>query len=73
TEQAPPLSDRTVMIMSYSLCGVANFSSIAIQVGGIGAMAPDRKKDLSELGMQALIGGTLSSFMTASFAALVIV
>ncbi|MFN8845818.1 MAG: NupC/NupG family nucleoside CNT transporter [Bdellovibrionales bacterium] len=73
TEQAPQLSDRTVLIMSYALCGFANFSSIAIQVGGIGAMAPDRKKDLSELGMQALIGGTLSSFMTASFAALVIV
>jgi CNT family concentrative nucleoside transporter len=72
TEQAGQLSDRTVLIMSYALCGFANFSSIAIQVGGIGAMAPERKKDLSQLGMQALIGGTLSSFMTASFAALVI-
>jgi CNT family concentrative nucleoside transporter len=73
TEQAGQLSDRTVLIMSYTLCGFANFSSIAIQVGGIGAMAPNRKKELSQLGIQALIGGTLSSFMTASFAALVIV
>lgn len=72
TQQAHQLTDRSVIILSYALCGFANFSSIAIQVGGIGAMAPNRKADLSELGIRALIGGTLSSFMTASFAAFVL-
>lgn len=72
TQQASVLTDRSVIILSYALCGFANFSSIAIQVGGIGAMAPDRKTDLSRLGIKALIGGTLSSFMTASFAALIL-
>ncbi len=72
TREAPNLSERTVVILSYALCGFANFSSIAIQVGGIGAMAPDRKKDLAALGMRALLGGTLSSFMVASIAALLI-
>ncbi len=71
-KQAANFSDRTVIILSYALCGFANFSSIAIQVGGIGAMAPERKKDLAQLGIRALIGGTLSSFMTASFAAILI-
>ncbi len=72
TQQAGTLSDRTVVILSYALCGFANFSSIAIQVGGIGAMAPERKKDLASLGIRALIGGTLSSFMVASLAAILI-
>jgi concentrative nucleoside transporter, CNT family len=72
TQQASVLSDRSVIILSYALCGFANFSSIAIQVGGIGAMAPNRKTDLSRLGVKALIGGTLSSFMTASFAAMIL-
>lgn len=71
-KQSASFSDRTVIILSYALCGFANFSSIAIQVGGIGAMAPERKKDLAQLGIRALIGGTLSSFMTASFAAILI-
>lgn len=72
TKESVHLSERSVIILSYALCGFANFSSIAIQVGGIGAMAPDRKKDLSQLGMKALIGGTLSSFMTASMAAVIL-
>lgn len=72
TREAGNLSDRTVVILSYALCGFANFSSIAIQVGGIGAMAPERKKDLAALGIRALIGGTLSSFMVASLAAVLI-
>jgi concentrative nucleoside transporter, CNT family len=72
TREAGNLTDRTVVILSYALCGFANFSSIAIQVGGIGAMAPERKKDLAALGIRALIGGTLSSFMVASIAALLI-
>lgn len=72
TRESVNLTDRSVVILSYALCGFANFSSIAIQVGGIGAMAPERKKDLAQLGIKALIGGTLSSFMVASIAAILI-
>lgn len=72
TKLSANLSTNSVVILSYALCGFANFSSIAIQVGGIGAMAPNRKKDLAKLGIKALIGGTLSSFMVASLAALLI-
>lgn len=64
----PDLSARTATILSYALCGFANFSSIAIQIGGIGGMAPSRRADLARLGLRAVIGGTLSSFMTACFA-----
>lgn len=62
------LSERTVIILSYALCGFANFSSIAIQVGGIGAMAPDRRSDLARLGMRAITGGTIAAFITACIA-----
>lgn len=62
------LSERTVIILSYALCGFANFSSIAIQVGGIGAMAPDRRGDLARLGIKSIIGGTLAAFITACIA-----
>lgn len=72
TRESVNLSDRSVIILSYALCGFANFSSIAIQVGGIGAMAPNRKKDLAQLGMRALLGGTLASFLTASMAAVIL-
>jgi CNT family concentrative nucleoside transporter len=59
------LSARSVVIATYALCGFANFSSIAIQIGGIGGLAPERRGDLSRLGLRAMIGGTLASFMTA--------
>ena len=59
------LSARSVVIATYALCGFANFSSIAIQIGGIGGLAPERRSDLSRLGFRAMIGGTLASFMTA--------
>ncbi len=64
------LSDRTVLILSYALCGFANFSSIGIQIGGIGGIAPSRKSDLAKFGISAVIGGSLAAFMTASIAAL---
>ncbi|MEJ6707647.1 MAG: nucleoside transporter C-terminal domain-containing protein [Amylibacter sp.] len=64
----PELSERTVIILSYALCGFANFTSIAIQVGGIGAMAPDRRSDLAKLGVKSIIGGTLAAFITACIA-----
>jgi len=63
---ASTLSDRTVLIASYALCGFANFASIGIQVGGIGAMAPERRADLAKLGVRALIGGNLATFVCAA-------
>lgn len=59
------LSARSVVIATYALCGFANFSSIAIQIGGIGGLAPGRRSDLSRLGLRAMIGGTIASFLTA--------
>jgi concentrative nucleoside transporter, CNT family len=59
------LSARSVVIATYALCGFANFSSIAIQIGGIGGLAPERRGDLSRLGLRAMVGGTLAAFMTA--------
>ena len=66
------ISDRTAIISSYALCGFANFGSIGIQLGGIGGMAPDRRKDLSKLGMKAMIGGALASWLTATIAGILI-
>jgi CNT family concentrative nucleoside transporter len=59
------ISPRAAIITAYALCGFANFSSVAIQIGGIGGMAPNRRGDLSRLGLTAMWGGALSSFMTA--------
>lgn len=59
------LSARSVTIATYALCGFANFSSIAIQIGGIGGIAPERRHDLSRLGLRAMVAGTLAAFMTA--------
>lgn len=60
------ISDKTIVMASYALCGFANFSSIAIQIGGIGALAPNKKKDIAELGLKALLGGSLATLMTAT-------
>ncbi len=68
--QMPQLSDRGFLIASYALCGFANISSIGIQVGGIGAMAPERRGDLAKLGWRALIGGNLATFMCAAIVGL---
>ncbi len=62
------LSPKTMIITSFALCGFANFSSIAIQVGGIGELAPERRSDLARLGFRALICGTLASYLSATFA-----
>ena len=70
TEVASQLSDRTVLILSYALCGFANFSSIAIQIGGIGGMAPERRGELAQLGIKAVIGGSLATFLVATIAGL---
>jgi CNT family concentrative nucleoside transporter len=65
---AHPMSTRAATILTYALCGFANLSSIAIQLGGIGAIAPDRRKDLAAIGFRAMIGGLLASYMTACVA-----
>ncbi len=62
------LSEKAIIISTYALCGFANFSSIAIQIGGIGGMAPSRQADLSRLGFKALIAATLATMMTATIA-----
>ncbi|MCF7848822.1 MAG: NupC/NupG family nucleoside CNT transporter [Kiritimatiellales bacterium] len=71
-QQLQTLSPRSVTILTYALCGFANFSSIAIQIGGIGALAPERRHDLARLGLRALVAGTLACFMTACVAGILI-
>lgn len=66
------MSDRSIIIGTYALCGFANFSSIAIQIGGIGGLAPSRKSDIAALGMKGVIGGALASWMTAVIAGILI-
>ena len=62
------LSPRSVVIGTYALCGFANFSSIAIQIGGIGSLAPERRADVARLGLRAMFGGALASWLTATIA-----
>ena len=62
------LSYRGIVISTYALCGFANFGSIAIQIGGIGGMAPNRRSDIAKLGIKAMIGGSIAAFMTATIA-----
>ena len=59
-------SQKSIIMSTYLLCGFANFASIGIQIGGIGALIPNRKGLLSSLGVKALIGGTLASLFTAT-------
>mgnify|MGYP006104778957 FL=1 len=66
------ISQRTAIIASYALCGFANFGSIGIQLGGIGGMAPQKKKDLSTIAFRAMIGGALASWLTATIAGILI-
>ena len=71
-ESVVQLSERTITIVTYALCGFANFSSIGIQLGGIGGIAPQRRSDLARLGFKAMLGGTLAAFMTACIAGILI-
>ena len=66
------LSDRTAIIATYALCGFANFASIGIQMGGIGGMAPSRKKEIAGIAMKAMIGGAIASWITASIAGILV-
>jgi CNT family concentrative nucleoside transporter len=67
-ESTVEISERSQQIMTYALCGFANFSSIGIQLGGIGGMAPERRGDLARLGLRAMLGGTLVAFINACVA-----
>lgn len=62
------LTDKGRLIATYALCGFANFSSIAIQIGGIGGIAPDRKSDIARFGLRAVLGGSIATMMTATIA-----
>jgi CNT family concentrative nucleoside transporter len=64
----PTLDPKSFTIATFALCGFANFSSIGIQIGGIGALAPNRRHDLARLGLRAMFAGTLANFMTATIA-----
>ncbi len=66
----PTISVRTTLIATYALCGFANLPSIGIQIGGIGALAPDRRGDLASLALRAMIAGAFASWSTACVASL---
>ena len=63
---------KSVVMATYMLCGFANFASIGIQIGGIGIIAPSKSKMLTELGLRAMIGGTLVSLLSATFAGMIL-
>ncbi|HEY9685762.1 MAG TPA: nucleoside transporter C-terminal domain-containing protein [Coleofasciculaceae cyanobacterium] len=69
---AHTLDPRSVAIVTFALCGFANFGSVAIQVGGIGEMAPNRKHDLAELGLRALLCGTMASYVSGALAGVLV-
>ncbi|MCI0422601.1 MAG: NupC/NupG family nucleoside CNT transporter, partial [Acidobacteria bacterium] len=66
------LDSRSFIITTFALCGFANFGSIAIQVGGIGALAPSRRHDLASLGIRAMIAGTIANFLSATIAGMIL-
>jgi CNT family concentrative nucleoside transporter len=66
------LDPRSFTLATYALCGFANFGSIAIQIGGIGALVPERRADLARLGLRAMIGGLLTSYLTAAIVGMLI-
>ena len=72
SQQKGLMTERSYAIATYALCGFANFSSIAIQIGGIGALAPSRRNDLARLGLRAMIGGLLACYLTATVAGILI-
>jgi concentrative nucleoside transporter, CNT family len=68
----PVISDKGLLIVSIAICGFANFSSVGMQIGGIGEIAPGRRADLARLGMKALLCGTLASYLSATIAGILI-
>ncbi len=71
TGTIPVISDKGMMIVSIAICGFANFSSVGMQIGGISALAPERRTDLAKLGMHALLCGTLASYLSATIAGII--
>ncbi|MBA3664542.1 MAG: NupC/NupG family nucleoside CNT transporter [Bacteroidetes bacterium] len=69
---AKPLSEKGLIIASFAICGFANFSSVGMQIGGIGALAPERRADLAKLGLRALVSGTLASYLSATIAGMLL-
>ena len=69
---AEQLSEKSIIITTYALCGFANFASIGIQIGGISSLAPGQRKTLTELGLIALVGGTVAAFLTATIAGMMV-
>jgi Nucleoside permease len=68
---AEDISERTILIMTYALCGFANFGSLGILLGGLIALAPDRRHDLMSLGPKSLISGTMATMMTGAVISLI--
>jgi CNT family concentrative nucleoside transporter len=71
-KSVPVVTDKGLLIVSIAICGFANFSSVGMQIGGIGALAPERRADLARLGMKALLCGTLASYLSATIAGIVV-
>ncbi|HEY0865044.1 MAG TPA: nucleoside transporter C-terminal domain-containing protein [Lacunisphaera sp.] len=71
-KSVPIVTDKGLLILSIAICGFANFSSVGMQIGGIGALAPERRTDLAKLGLKALLCGTLASYLSATIAGIVI-
>jgi CNT family concentrative nucleoside transporter len=69
-KSVPIVTDKGLLIISIAICGFANFSSVGMQIGGIGALAPERRRDLAKLGMKALFCGTMASYLSATIAGL---
>jgi CNT family concentrative nucleoside transporter len=67
-KSVPVLTEKGLLIVSIAICGFANFSSVGMQIGGIGELAPERRSDLARLGMKALFCGTLASYLSATIA-----
>lgn len=70
--KAHAMTEKGMIMATYALCGFANFSSIAIQIGGISPLAPERKKDIAALGLRAVLGGTIATLMTATLAGILL-
>src|SRR6478609_8404147 len=68
----PVVTDKGLLILSIAICGFANFSSVGMQIGGIGALVPERRADLAKLGLKALLCGTLASYLSATLAGIVV-
>jgi len=72
THRVPIVTEKGLLILSIAICGFANFSSVGMQIGGIGALVPERRTDLAKLGLKALLCGTLASYLSATIAGIII-